>query len=216
VGNAAASQVQLDIYGELVDLSWRWYGRGHRPDGDYAEFLVELVNSAAELWTHPDQGIWEMRGRPRHFVQSKAMCWGALDRGIKMAEVLGQDVPVGRWKKAREEIRQALEEKGYDARRGVFIQAFGQMRMDAALLLLPITGFVEYTDERMVRTTNAVWQDLQEDGLLRRYAADQDGMEGREGVFLACSFWLVECLARQGRLAEAHQVFRRAVAAGNA
>jgi pentatricopeptide repeat protein len=87
--------------------------------------------------------------------------------------------------------------------------------MDAALLLLPITGFVEYTDERMVRTTNAVWQDLQADGLLRRYAADQDGMEGREGVFLACSFWLVECLARQGRLAEAHQVFRRAVAAGN-
>jgi GH15 family glucan-1,4-alpha-glucosidase len=215
VGNAAANQIQLDIYGELVDLAWRWYGRGHRPDDDYGEFLVELVNSAAQFWAHPDQGIWEMRGKPRHFVHSKAMCWGALDRGIKMAEVLGQDVPAGRWRKAREEIRQALEEKGYDTRRGVFIQAFGERQMDAALLLLPITGFVEYTDERMVRTTNAVWQDLQEDGLLRRYAADQDGLEGREGVFLACSFWLVECLARQGRLAEAHKVFQRAVAAGN-
>jgi GH15 family glucan-1,4-alpha-glucosidase len=215
VGNAAASQIQLDIYGELVDLAWRWYRRGYRPDDDYGEFLIELVNAAAEFWARPDQGIWEMRGKPRHFVQSKAMCWGALDRGIKMAEVLGPQVPLGRWKKAREEIRQALEEKGYDPGRGVFIQAFGERQMDAALLLLPITGFVAYTDERMVRTTNAVWEDLQEDGLLRRYAAGQDGMEGREGVFLACSFWLVECLARQGRLAEARKVFQRAVAAGN-
>ncbi|MGW8194760.1 MAG: glycoside hydrolase family 15 protein, partial [Desulforhopalus sp.] len=137
IGNAAEVQRQLDVYGELLDLAWRWHDLGHSPDDDYWEFITELVNSAARLWKKPDQGIWEMRGAPRHFVQSKVMCWAAIDSGIRLAEDLGRDGPLAKWKKVRDEIRGAVEEKGYDARRGVFIQAFGHHRMDAALLLLP-------------------------------------------------------------------------------
>jgi GH15 family glucan-1,4-alpha-glucosidase len=215
IGNAAERQVQLDVYGELLDLAWRWHILGNSPDNEYWEFLVELVNAAARLWSKPDRGIWEMRGSPRHFVYSKAMCWAALDRGIKLAEELRREGPVDAWKEARHKIFRTVEEKGYDARRGVFVQAFGHMEMDAALLLLPAVGFVDYRDERMIRTTDAIREDLEKDGLLTRYRPGNDEMKGTEGVFLACSFWLVECLARQGRLHEAHQVFKRALAAGN-
>ncbi len=214
-GNAAEEQVQLDVYGELLDLAWRWHTLGQPPDDDYWEFLVELVNAAARLWRNPDRGIWEMRGEPRHFVHSKAMCWSALARGIKMAEELGRQAPVKDWLRARDEIRTAIEQKGYDRKRGIFIQAFDGQALDSALLLLPASGFVDYRDERMVRTADAIMKDLSEDGLLRRYSADEDGMEGREGVFLACSFWLAECMARQGRRAEAETVFRRAIGTGN-
>ncbi len=215
VGNAAAGQRQLDIYGELLDLAWNWHGRGHSPDDDYWEFLVELVNASAESWKKPDQGIWELRGRPRHFVLSKAMCWTALDRGIKLAEDLGRGGPVSSWKKARDEVRSAIEESGYKAKRGVFVQAFDRMEMDAGLLLLPATGLLDFDDERMIRTTDAVREDLEEDGLLRRYPPGSDEIRSKEGVFLACSLWLVECLARQHRLDEARKVFNRVLAAGN-
>ena len=215
VGNGAQRQVQLDVYGEILDLAWTWYRRGHEPDEDYWDFLVDVLNATAERWHLPDQGIWEMRGKPRHFVQSKAMCWSALDRGAKMAEELRRKAPVEKWKKSRDEIRRAIEERGYDRGRGVFIQAFDVPKMDAALLLLPLTGFVRFDDERMIRTTDAIQVDLEENGFLRRYAADGDGMEGREGAFLACSFWLVECLTRQGRKEEAHKVFKKALSAGN-
>ncbi len=215
VGNAAAGQRQLDVYGELLDLAWNCHGRGYSPDDDYWEFLVELVDAAARNWKKSDRGIWEMRGTPRHFVLSKAMCWAALDRGIKLAKDLNRRAPLDRWSNAREEVRRAVEEKGYDALRGVFIQAFGRMEMDAALLLLPIIGFVDFKDERMVRTTDEVRASLSEDGLLRRYAAGSDEIEVKEGVFLACSFWLAECLARQDRLREAHEVFARALSTGN-
>jgi GH15 family glucan-1,4-alpha-glucosidase len=215
VGNAAAEQIQLDIYGELLDLAWSWHGRGHSPDDDYWDFLVELVNAAAEGWKKPDHSIWEMRCKPRHFVLSKAMCWAALDRGIELAEDLGRKGPIGSWKKVRDEVRRAVEKKGYHAKRGVFVQAFNWPVMDAALLLLPTIGFVAFDDARMIRTTDAIRQDLEEDGLLRRYPTGNDGIKRREGVFLPCSFWLVECLARQGRLDEAHQVFSRALSTGN-
>jgi GH15 family glucan-1,4-alpha-glucosidase len=215
IGNAASGQVQLDVYGELLDLTWQWHTLGYSPDDDYWEFLVGLVNDAARFWKHPDRGIWEMRGRPRHFVHSKAMCWSALNRGIRLAEEVGRDAPLEKWKKAREEVRSAIERKGYDAKRGVFLQAFDRPELDSALLLLPTAGFVDYKDERMIRTTDAISEELEEDGLLRRYSADGDGLEGREGVFLACSFWLVECLARQRRFDAAHEVFRRALKTGN-
>jgi GH15 family glucan-1,4-alpha-glucosidase len=215
IGNAAERQVQLDVYGELLDLAWRWHTLGRSPDDDYWEFLVELVNAAARLWDSPDRGIWEMRGELCHFVHSKAMCWSALSRGIKLADELGRQAPIKDWQKACGEIRSAIEQKGYDKKRGIFIQAFERPNMDSALLLLPLSGFVEYRDERMIRTTDAIMENLSEDGLLRRYAADDGGMEGREGVFLACSFWLVECLARQGRRAEAETVFKRVILTGN-
>jgi GH15 family glucan-1,4-alpha-glucosidase len=215
VGNDAVGQIQLDVYGEILYLAWIWYRRGHEPDEDYWDFLVDVLNATVNKWHLPDQGIWEMRGKPRHFIQSKAMCWAALDRGVKMAEELGREAPVEKWKKALEEIRRAIEERGYDPDRGVFIQAFDFPRMDSALLLLPITGFIEYRDERMIRTTDAVRDELEEHGFLRRYASDDDGLEGKEGTFLACTFWLVECLAKQGRRKEAHAVFETALAAGN-
>jgi len=213
VGNAAEKQVQLDVYGELLDLAWSWHELGQSPDDDYWEFLVELVDAATRLWKKPDRGIWEMRGEPRHFVLSKAMCWVAVERGIRLAQDLGRDAPLEDWRRAGEEIRKTVEEEGYDADRGVFIQAFGFPVMDASLLLLPLFGFVDDRDERMVRTVEAIRSDLGEGGLLRRYR--HDGLEGEEGVFLACSFWLAECLARQGRFAEGREVFRRAAETGN-
>jgi GH15 family glucan-1,4-alpha-glucosidase len=215
VGNAAVSQIQLDVYGEILDLAWTWYCRGHEPEEDYWDFLVDVLNATADNWHRPDQGIWEMRGKPRQFVQSKAMCWSALDRGVRIAEELGRKAPVDQWKKAREEIRRAIEERGYDRNRGVFIQAFDFPRMDSALLLLPITGFIDYKDERMIRTTGAIRQELEERGFLRRYAAGDDGLEGKEGAFLACTFWLAECLVHQGKTKEAHEIFQKALSAGN-
>ncbi|MGA2224919.1 MAG: glycoside hydrolase family 15 protein, partial [Syntrophobacteraceae bacterium] len=215
IGNAAETQMQLDVYGELLNLAWQWHQLEHSPDDDYLDFIVELVNGARRLWRNPDRGIWEVRGEPRHFVHSKVMCWTALDRGIGLAEELGCKAPVSDWKKERGEIRRAIEGKGYDAGRGVFIQAFDHPQMDAALLLLPVSGFVSYTDERMVRTTDAIRQSLLEDGLVRRYPAGDDGLHGKEGTFLACTFWLAECLARQGRLGEADDVFKCALSTGN-
>jgi len=215
VGNAAEKQTQLDVYGELLDLAWSWHNRGNSPDADYWEFLVELVNAASRRWKDPDQGLWEMRGDPRHFVQSKAMCWVAVDRGIRLAKEFGHDKLVGPWEKVRDEIRADIEAKGYDNERGVFVQAYGINEMDASLLLMPIFGFVDFDDERMIRTVDAVREDLGQGGLIRRYAADNDGMEGEEGTFLSCTFWLAECLARQGRIEEAHEAFRQGMATGN-
>jgi GH15 family glucan-1,4-alpha-glucosidase len=215
IGNAAESQIQLDAYGELLDLAWLWHCRQYSPDDDYWEFLVELVNKVCDCWQAADCGIWEFRSTPRHFVHSKVMCWAALNYGIKLAVDLGRNAPVEKWQKSREAVRQAVESKGYDAQRGIFIQAFGHPAMDAALLLLPMIGFVAYDDERMIRTTDVVREQLGENGLLRRYSDGDDGMQGHEGIFLACSFWLAECLARQGRLDEAHETFRRTLAVGN-
>jgi GH15 family glucan-1,4-alpha-glucosidase len=215
LGNAAESQVQLDVYGELLDLAWSWHKRGHSPDKDYWEFLTELVNDAAGKWSDPDQGLWEMRGEPRHFVQSKAMCWVALDRGVKLAKDLGHRDLVEEWEKSRDEIRRDVESKGYDCERGVFTQAYGYKDLDASLLLMPIFGFVDFLDERMIRTTDAIRKDLNQNGLIRRYSTDNDGMEGDEGTFLACTFWLAECLARQGRIDEAKEAFEVGLATGN-
>jgi GH15 family glucan-1,4-alpha-glucosidase len=213
VGNAAERQVQLDVYGELLDLAWSWHQRGHAPDDDYWEFLVELVNDTVRKWRGPDQGIWEMRGEPRHFVLSKAMCWLAVDRGVRLAEDLRRPAPVEAWRAARGEIRAWLDEEGFDRSRGTFVQAQGLPVMDSSLLLLPIYGIVAADDDRMVRTVEAIRRDLDQDGLLRRY--ERDDLEGEEGVFLACTFWLAECLARQGNYADGEAVFRRAIATSN-
>ncbi len=215
VGNAARKQLQLDVLGEFLELSWCWHCRHQSPDEEYWQFLVELIEHAAASWQQPDSGIWEMRDGTRHFVQSKVMCWAALDRGIRLAENLTRTAPLDRWKKVRDEIRNAVEEKGYDRERGVFIQAFEHPIMDASLLLLPAVGFLPYRDERMIRTTDAIRKELNEDGLIRRYPLHQDALPGDEGAFLACCFWLAECLARQARHQEAEEVFQHALATGN-
>ncbi len=215
VGNAASGQLQLDALGELVNLAWRWHRRGHSPDDDLWRFLVELVDSAAEKWDQADAGIWEWRDNPKHFVHSKAMCWAALERGLALAKECMRKAPEQRWRKARDAVREAIEEKGFDKSRGTYVQAFGSTELDGALLLLPTFGFVEWDDARMVGTVDAVRDALDVgDGLLLRYSED-DGIAGKEGAFLACSFWLVECLAHQHRLEDAQAVFDRAVATAN-
>jgi GH15 family glucan-1,4-alpha-glucosidase len=214
IGNAAARQLQLDIYGELVDLSWKWRRRRHVPDEAYWRFLSGIVDEIAETWRQPDRGIWEVRGDPQHFVHSKAMCWVALDRGIRLATESGYAAPLAWWGRVRDDVRRAVEDEGYDASRGIFVRAFGGQDLDAALLLLPQFGFVAYDDPRMVRTTDAVHAELGENGFVRRYRS-ADGLEGDEGTFVACTFWLAECLARQGRAAEAHRVYDFACATAN-
>jgi GH15 family glucan-1,4-alpha-glucosidase len=214
IGNAAARQHQHDVYGELLDLAWTWHRQGHSPDADDWRFLVELVNEAAKRWPTPDRGIWELRGASRHLVHSKVMCWVALDRGLRLAEEVGFPAPVGRWTATRTAIRAAVERDGYDPGRGVFTQAFEGPELDAALLLLPTVGFVTWDDPRMRRTVDAVRRELEVDGLLLRYRAS-DGLRGAEGTFVACTFWLAECLARQGRAADARTVFATASATAN-
>jgi GH15 family glucan-1,4-alpha-glucosidase len=210
VGNAAAAQLQLDAYGHLVDLSATWARLGHPPDDDYWRFLLGLVDAAAERWSEPDRGIWEWRGEPRHFVHSKVLCWVALDRGIALAEHSLRQAPLDRWRQAREAVREAVLTRGFDEHRRTFVQAFGFDALDAAVLRLPSYGFLPYDDPRMLGTVAAVQDALGEDGLLRRYDAD-DGLPGREGAFLACTFWLAECLAGQGRLEAARAAFERAL-----
>jgi GH15 family glucan-1,4-alpha-glucosidase len=215
VGNDASGQRQLDAYGEIVNLTWRWHRRGHSPDDDDWRFLMSLIDLAAEQWQSPDHGIWEWPGDPDHFVHSKVLCWSALDRGVRLAEECMRRAPVRRWKSVRDEIREAVESRGYDRKRGVFVQAFDRPELDAALLLLPTVEFVAWDDERMVRTVAAIREELGAGaGLVYRYRR-RDGLGGREGAFLCCSFWLAECLARQGDVSGARSVFDAAVARAN-
>jgi GH15 family glucan-1,4-alpha-glucosidase len=215
VGNGAAGQLQLDAYGELVNLTWRWHRRGHSPTDDDWRFLLSLIDHAAEHCSKPDSGLWEWAGEPQHFVHSKVLCWATLDRGIRLADECMRRAPTRRWKQARDDLRATIERRGYDRKRGVFVAAYDRKDLDAALLLLPTVEFVDYTDERMVRTTAAIREELDAgDGLLYRYRRE-DGLKGDEGAFLCCSFWLVECLAEQGELDDARAVFDQAVARAN-
>jgi GH15 family glucan-1,4-alpha-glucosidase len=214
VGNRAAEQLQLDAYGDLAELTWRWHQRGRSPDDDQWRFLLNLVDAAIERWQEADHGIWEWRSEPRHFVHSKVMCWAAVDRGLRLAEACMRSAPTRRWERAREEIREAIFERGYDRERGVFVQAFDVDDLDAAVLLIPTVDFLAYDDERMISTADRIREELDCDGLIRRYTSD-DSLEGKEGAFIACSFWLAECYARQQRQEEARLIFDRAAATAN-
>jgi GH15 family glucan-1,4-alpha-glucosidase len=214
VGNAAAVQRQNDVLGELVLLAWRWHRRGHSPDDDMWRFICDLADAAADRWDEVDAGIWEQRDMPDHFVHSKVMCWAALDRALALADECMRRAPVRRWKRDRDRIAHAVDRHGYDRRRRTFRRAFGSQEVDAALLLVPHTGFADVADERMAGTVEAIMADLSEDGLLCRYAAADD-MPGREAPFIACTFWLAECLAGQGRLDDAVRAFERATATAN-
>ena len=215
IGNDAKDQLQLDAYGELVNLSWRWHRRGHSPSDDEWRFLLSVIDHASEHCAEPDCGLWEWPGDPQHFVHSKVMCWAALDRGIRLAEECMRRAPTRRWARVRDELRDTIETRGYDAERGIFTAVYDRPELDAALLLLPTVEFVDWRDRRMVRTTAAVRDELgAEGGLLYRYRRD-DGLDGTEGAFLCCSFWLVECLARQGAYDEARGVFEATLGRSN-
>jgi GH15 family glucan-1,4-alpha-glucosidase len=208
VGNGASSQLQLDAYGLVLDQTWRWCERGHEVDEDLWAFLKDLVESAIERWREPDCGFWEARN-PRRFTHSRALCWAAADRGLRIAAAEGIEAPRERWERKRLEIQTAIEELGVDHERGVFVRDFDSKELDAAMLRLPIVNFCEWDDPRMLRTADAIEEQLGFGGLVRRYDGD-DGFDVPEGAFLACSFWLCECLARQGRSKRARAVFDRA------
>ncbi|MGA7097437.1 MAG: glycoside hydrolase family 15 protein [Acidimicrobiia bacterium] len=214
IGNAAFPQRQLDLYGYLLDLAWRWQRHGVPPSEPYWEFLVTIVDAACQRWSEPDRGIWEVRGDPQHFVHSKVMCWSAVDCGLRLADALGFTAPIDRWMDARTALRESIESRGFDEKRGVFVRSYDGGDLDAALLLIPWVGFVAFDDERMINTTDEIRATLGQRGLIRRYTA-ADGLEGEEGAFVACTFWLAECLARQGRLEEARQSFEAAMSTGN-
>ncbi len=212
-GNAAAGQLQLDAYGHILASSRRALERGERVDEELWNFLRDLVDAACERWREPDAGFWEVRDRS-HYTHSKAICWAAVDCGLTIAAERGFDHPAERWRQVREEIRAAVDEHGVDHDRGVFVRRFDGADLDAALLRLPISGYCAWDDERMLRTAPAIEEQLGDGGLLRRYDAD-DGFDVREGAFLACSFWLAECYARQGRREDAVRVHERALATAN-
>ncbi len=215
VGNLAYTQKQLDVYGYLLSNAWRLYKLGHSPDRGGWDFLVSIVNKARQEWQNPGSGIWEFRDDLRHFVFSKVMCWTAINLGIKLGHALNYEAPYKDWKKTGDEIRESIESKGYDKSRGVFIQAFDKPIMDASLLLLPVFGFIDHTDERMIRTTDAIIEDLEENGLIRRYPLNSDPLKGEEGIFVTCTFWLVNNLVRQNRSEKAQKFFDTAIATAN-
>jgi GH15 family glucan-1,4-alpha-glucosidase len=218
VGNAASEQLQLDVYGEVMDALYQARVHGlalEQPAWDLQRLLLEHLE---EAWHGPDEGIWEIRGEPRHFVHSKVMAWVAFDRAVRTVEGQGLHGPLDRWRELREEIHSEVCERGYDEDLGSFVQAYGTREVDANLLLLPLVGFLPASDPRISGTVAAVERELLEGGFVRRYRTQNDSLDGLppgEGVFLPCSFWLVDCYELLGRHPEAHELFLRLVGLAN-
>jgi alpha,alpha-trehalase len=212
VGNGAWGQTQLDVYGELLDALWLYHERLGELHPEIQHFIAELADAAAEGWKQRDAGMWEMRGEPLHHLSSKVLCWTALDRAVKLAPQLGEHgAHVGDWAAERDRIRAAVLERGWSEKRKAYAQAFDSEELDAAALLMPLLGFLPADDERMRSTIDAIGHDLTEDGLVLRYRNEEglnaDGLEGEEGTFVICSFWLVSCLAKAGELERAEALF---------
>ena len=213
IGNAASEQFQLDVYGEVLDalhLALKSGLSGEAPGWALQRAMLKFV---AAHWKDPDEGIWEVRGGPKHFVHSKLMAWVAIDRGVKTVEDFGLPGPVDEWRALREEIRREILEKGYDANRGTFTQYYGSSELDAAVLMMPLVGFLPATDDRMRGTVAAIERELLQDGFVQRYTqpphAPADGLPPGEGAFLACTFWLADNYHLMGRPQEARELFVR-------
>ena len=219
VGNGAWSQVQLDVYGELLNSLWLYRERLGTLHLEIQAFVADLADTAAARWSERDQGMWEMRGEPRHHLSSKVLCWTALDRAVSLAPQLGEYAKVDEWTAARDEIRAAVLERGWSEARGAYAQSFDSDELDAAQLLMPILGFLPADDERMRATIEAIAEDLTEDGLVLRYRNEEglnaDGLTGEEGTFVICSFWLVTALAKAGEVERAEQLFEQLVGHSN-
>jgi alpha,alpha-trehalase len=213
VGNGAWDQVQLDVYGELLNSLYLYREKLGELHFEIQAFAADLADTAARRWQEADSGIWEMRGELRHHLSSKVQCWTALDRAVKLAPQLGEYAKVPEWEAERDEIRAAILERGWSEKRQAFAQAFDSDELDAAALLMPILGFLPATDERMRSTIEAIARDLTEDGLVLRYRTgeglNEDGLTGEEGTFVICTFWLVSCLAKAGELERAEELFDR-------
>ena len=220
IGNDAAGQFQLDVYGEVVDALHLARAKGIPASDDAWSIACRIFDWLESAWQEPDEGIWEVRGPRRHFTHSKVMAWTAFDRAVKTVEKLGREGPVDRWRATRDAIKEDVLANGYNADVGAFVQFYGSDRLDASLLLIPLVGFLPAKDERVVGTVKAIQRDLLRDGLVERYRADEenvgvDGLPPGEGVFLPCSFWLVAVLARLGRLDEAVELYERVLSLRN-
>jgi GH15 family glucan-1,4-alpha-glucosidase len=212
VGNGAWDQVQLDVYGELLNMVHVYRERLGELHPEIQAFVSDLADTAARRWHEKDSGIWEMRGDARHHLSSKVLCWVALDRAVKLAPALGEHgAKAGEWAAERDAIREAILERGWSERAGAYAQSFDADELDGAGLLMPIYGFLPASDPRMRSTIEAIARDLTVDGLVLRYLADEgvgaDGLSGEEGTFVICSFWLVVCLAQAGEVDRAEALF---------
>lgn len=217
VGNAAAPQRQLDVYGEMMDAAHQARMRGILIKSEGWRMQCALLGHMESVWDQPDEGIWEVRGGPKHFTHSKVMAWVAVDRMLKSAEKFGLEAPLDRWKTLRRAICEDVCANGYSKERQSFVQHYGANHVDAALLMLPMVGFLPVDDPRIQGTVAAIERELMREGLVLRYRTEKtdDGLPDGEGVFLACSFWLADVYVLQGRHAEAEALFKRLLALRN-
>jgi GH15 family glucan-1,4-alpha-glucosidase len=217
VGNAAAGQFQLDVYGEVLGVGWAVaMAIGQSPARRWRQ-LRKLMNYLETVWRDPDDGMWEARGPRRHYTQSKVMAWVAFDRAIALAEHFGLEGPLERWRRIRAELHDEILDKAYDPQRNTFTQSYGSNALDAGALMIGLVGLLPPTDDRFTGTIDAVRSELGRDGFISRYSTDatDDGLSGSEGQFLACSFWLVDALALNGRVDQARELFERLLALRN-
>ncbi len=217
IGNAAADQLQLDVYGEVMDALHQARAAKLLTSPQSWSLQSALLAHLEEVWQQPDEGLWETRGGRRHFTFSKVMAWVAFDRGIRDAEAHGLEAPLNRWRGVRDAIHAAVCRDGYDAALGSFTQSFGSPALDASLLLIPVVGFLPHGDPRVQGTVRAVERDLLVDGFVLRYRTEggDDGLPVGEGAFLACSFWLATAWHMQGRQDDARTLFERLLALRN-
>ncbi|MGA9463094.1 MAG: glycoside hydrolase family 15 protein [Terracidiphilus sp.] len=210
IGNAAALQLQLDIYGEMLDCFFHAQHVDRHSEDDF-RVLVLLLNHLETIWRQPDQGIWETRGKPQHFTHSKMMAWVAFDRAVLLAEQLKYRAPLEKWRSIRDTIHKEICAKAYNKGKNCFTQAYGSEQLDAALLLMPLVGFLPGNDPRVVGTVEAIERELMPDGLVMRYNTKKvdDGLPPGEGLFLACSFWMVSSLKAIGRPRDARKLLNR-------
>ena len=214
VGNAASNQFQLDVYGEVTAVLYRAQKAGIEISKADWSLQMQLMKFLESNWNQPDEGIWEVRGGRKHFTHSKMMAWLAFDRAIKMVEECGCSArgSVETWRKIREQIHAEVCARGYSVSKKAFTQSYDSEALDASLLMMPLVGFLPTTDERVRGTIEAIERELMQEGLVLRYLPEEkkvDGLPGREGVFLPCSFWLVDCLQLIGRKKEAKELFQR-------
>lgn len=216
-GNAAYDQRQLDVYGEVMAALYAARKAGLPADGDAWRVQRAVARFVEDAWREPDNGIWEVRGPRRHFTHSKVMAWVALDRAVKEVETHGFSGDVDRWRTVRDAIRDEVMAKGFNPAVNAFTQYYGSDQPDASLLMLPLVGFVDAADPKMVGTVDLIRRKLTHKGLIYRYACDTgvDGLEGDEGVFLLCTFWLADVLAMRGDVAEATEIFERLLSLQN-
>lgn len=217
-GNGAHTQLQLDVYGELLDVLWQAARAGTHPSTSSWSLARLLLDVLEKRWREPDEGIWEVRGERRHFTHSKVLCWVAFDRAVAMVEQSGYDGPADRWRAVRDEIHAEVCAQGYDERRGSFTQAYLSTALDASVLMIPLVGFLPGDDPRVRSTIDAIRRELTDDGLVQRYDPSDpnvDGIGEPEGVFLPCSFWMVEALALAGERDDASALFARLLGLAN-